>query len=145
VLTDTSVPVVGTPVAEDVRKGMVLLRIDGPLRLYRISGLYPHDTWSGPTVTFVEPRCNGGRLTVGLASDRHLFTRPQAVRAEGRSMTFDPASTAQLTVPLRRRVDGTCRVVFRVSPTAVPARVVPGSRDTRVLGVHFTSLRLDTP
>ena len=134
VLTDSSVPLVGAPIAEDVRKGMVLLRADRPLRLYRVSGLYPNDTWSGARVTFVEPDCNGGRLTVGLASDRRLFTRPQTVRAARRSVTFDPASTTQLTVPLRRRRDGTCRVVFHVSPTAVPARVTAGNRDTRVLG-----------
>jgi glycosyltransferase involved in cell wall biosynthesis len=145
VLTDSSVRLVGTSVAEDTRKGMVLLRVNGPLRLYRVEGLYPDDTWSGARLTFVEPRCSGGQLTVGLASDRHLFTRPQTVRAEARSVTFDPATTAQLTVPLRRSADGTCRVVFRVSPTAVPARVVPGSGDTRVLGAHFTSFRLAAP
>src|SRR5206468_3597121 len=33
VLTDTTVPLVGTPVASDTRKGMVLLRTDGSLRL----------------------------------------------------------------------------------------------------------------
>jgi hypothetical protein len=145
VLTDTSVPLVGTPVAEDTRKGMVLLRVDGPLRLYRVLGLYPHDTWSGARATFVEPGCTGGRLTVGLASDPKLFHRPQTVSAGSSRVTFAPTETAQLTVPLRRGPDGTCRVVFRVSPTAVPARVSPTSRDTRVLGAHFTSFRVNTP
>ena len=145
VLTDTSVPLVGTPVAEDSYRGIVLLRTSGPLRLYRVSGLYPNDTWSGARVTFAEPACRGGRLTVGLASDRHLFTRPQTVRAGRESVTFSPMSTAQLTVPLDRRPDGTCQVVFHVSPTAVPARVEPGNDDRRTLGVHFTSFRITTP
>jgi hypothetical protein len=142
VLTDTSVPLVGTPIAEDVRKGMVLLRVAGPLRLYRVSGLYPHDTWSGPRMTLTVPACRGGRVTASLASDPNLFARAQTVTAGGRSVTFDPVTTARLTVPLRERADGTCRVVFRVSPTAVPAHVDPASRDTRVLGAHFTSFRV---
>jgi glycosyltransferase involved in cell wall biosynthesis len=145
VLTDTTVPLAGTPVAKDVRKGMVLYRVDGQLRLYRVNGLFPHDTWSGGRVTFTDPACRGGRLAVGLASDPHLFTRPQTVSAEGRSVRFDPSSTTILTVPLRPRGDGTCRVVFHVSPTAIPARVVPGSNDARRLGVHFTSFRLSGP
>ncbi len=35
-------------------------------------------------------------------------------------------------------VGGSCRVVFEVSPTAVPAEVTGGaSEDRRELGVHF--------
>jgi glycosyltransferase involved in cell wall biosynthesis len=144
VLTDTSVPLVGTPIARDERKGMVLVETGGELRLYRVSGLYPHDTWSGRRVMFTERRCSGGSLTVGLASDPNLFSRAQAVAAGSSRVTFSPTKTAQLTVPLRPRRDGRCRVVFRVSPTAVPARVHPGSTDTRVLGVHFTSFRVSS-
>jgi len=29
-------------------------------------------------------------------------------------------------------------VTFAVSPTAVPAKIEPGSSDTRRLGLHFT-------
>jgi hypothetical protein len=96
-------------------------------------------------VTFTEPECRGGRLTAALASDPHLFTRSQTVTAAGRSVRFQPTSTSTLTVPLRPRADGTCRVVFRVSPTAVPARVEPGNADVRRLGVHFTSFRVAGP
>jgi glycosyltransferase involved in cell wall biosynthesis len=145
VLTDTTVPLVGTPIAEDVRKGMVLRRVDGPLRLYRVAGLYPNDTWSGRRVTLTVPACRGGVATVSLASDPNLFERAQTVRAGSRSVTFDPSSTAQLTAPLDPRPDGTCRVVFRVSPTAIPARSNPNSTDNRVLGAHFTSFRVSTP
>jgi glycosyltransferase involved in cell wall biosynthesis len=145
VLTDTSVPLVGRPLAEDQRRGMVLLETGGALRLYRVSGLYPNDTWSGARVVFTEPRCAGGALTVGLASDPNLFHRPQTVRAGSARITFPPTQTAQLTVPLRPRADGACRAVFHISPTAVPARVEPSNGDTRVLGVHFTSFRVGNP
>jgi len=124
---------------------MVLYGVDGELRLYRVAGLYPRDTWSGRRVAFTEPACRGGRLTVGLSSDPHLFARAQTVTAAGRSVQFEPSSSATLTVPLRPRGDGTCRVVFHVSPTAIPARVEQGSGDARRLGVHFTSFRLTAP
>ena len=45
--------------------------------------------------------------------------------------------TRKLRVPLRAGAAGRCVAVFTVSPTAVPARVLPGSEDRRVLGAHF--------
>jgi hypothetical protein len=90
-------------------------------------------------VAYTRLRCAGGMVTVELASDVHLFTGPQTVRAAGRSVTFDPADTASLTVPLRPQ-SGVCRVVFTVSPTAVP-----GKGDSRVLGVHFLAFRYTAP
>jgi hypothetical protein len=45
VLTDGTVDVGGRVVAQDERKGIVLRRIDGPLRqVSRVDGLYPQDT-----------------------------------------------------------------------------------------------------
>jgi hypothetical protein len=32
---------------------------------------------------------------------------------------------------------GSCRVTIEISPTAVPAEVIPGSADTRVLGLKL--------
>jgi len=143
VLTDVNVHVAGKLVAQDKLKGIVLLRPDGPLRLaYRVAGVNPTDTWSGRRVTYTQFHCTGGRLTVGLSSDQHLFSSPQTVSAEGISTTFRAPAVASLSVPLRRRSDGSCRVVFRVSPTATPALVERGSTDTRRLGVHFTSFRV---
>jgi hypothetical protein len=46
-----------------------------------------------------------------------------------------------MTVPLLPRADGRCVVEFDVTRTAVPARIVRGSTDDRVLGAHF--LRFD--
>ena len=140
VLSDTTVPLAGEVVASDDRRGMVLRRTGGLVAIgYRVRGLYPNDTWSGKQVTYTRLRCRGGAVTAELASDVHLFTRPQTVSAAGRSVTFDPAHTASLTVPLRPR-DGVCRVVFTVSPTAVP-----GKGDSRVLGVHFLAFRYTVP
>jgi glycosyltransferase involved in cell wall biosynthesis len=140
VLSEDSVPLAGDVVARDERKGMVLLRTDGFVRIgYRVRGLYPNDTWSGPRLTYTRLRCIGGSVTAELASDANLFTRPQTVSAGGKSVTFGPSETASLTVPLRAR-DGVCRAVFTVTPTAVP-----GGADTRVLGAHFLKFRYTAP
>ena len=42
----------------------------------RISGLYPNDTWSGRTVTYVRRLCERGRLSVSLSGDAGLFVEP---------------------------------------------------------------------
>jgi glycosyltransferase involved in cell wall biosynthesis len=140
VLSEESVPLAGRIVARDVRRGMALRRTDGVLAIgYRVRGLYPNDTWSGKRVVYTRLRCTGGRVTADLASDVHLFASPQTVRAAGRSVTFSPAETATLTAPLRPQ-NGVCRVVFTVSPTAVP-----GKGDPRVLGVHFLAFRYSAP
>ena len=135
----------GEVIARDERKGMALRRTDGPLRLaYRVSGIYPGDTWSGRHATYTRLRCRGGSVTAEVASDPLLFSGPQTVRAAGRSVTFDPSNAGSLTVPLRPR-NGVCSVVYTVTPTAVPARVLKGSSDSRELGVHFLAFRYAAP
>jgi hypothetical protein len=106
---------------------------------YRVDGLYPNDTWSGKTVTYTRLRCTGGAVTAQMRRDANLITRPQTVRADGRSVTFGSNDDATLTVPLQAR-NGVCRVVFTVTPTAVP-----GPADPRVLGVHFLEFRYAAP
>src|SRR5207249_1211032 len=104
VLSEITVPLAGEVVASDARKGMVLRRTDGLVAIgYRVRGLYPNDTWSGKRVTYTRLRCRGGAVTAELASDPHLFARPQTVHAAGRGVTFGPADTASLTAPLRPR------------------------------------------
>jgi hypothetical protein len=140
VLSEESVPLAGKVVARDLRRGMVVRRTGGLIAIgYRVRGLYPNDTWSGKHVVYTRLRCRGGTVTAELGSDVHLFSAPQTVRAAGRSVTFDPADSAMLTVPLRPR-GGICRVVFTVSPTAVP-----GKGDSRVLGAHFLAFRYAAP
>jgi glycosyltransferase involved in cell wall biosynthesis len=140
VLSQETVPLAGDVVARDKGRGMVLRRTDGLVAIgYRVRGLYPNDTWSGKRVVYTRLRCRGGTVTAQLTSDTHLFSRPQTVRAAGRSVTFSPSDPASLTVPLRPR-NGVCRAVFTVSPTAIP-----GKGDSRVLGVHFLAFRYRAP
>ena len=123
--------------------GVDLYRVDGPIVLLtHVAGLYPNDTWSGPAVTYQRVDCTAGRLAVRLQGDPRLFTRPQTVVAtEGGAVvgraTIPVNSETSLTVPLRPAADGRCTVRFTVGHTLVPARVEPGSSDTRPLGAHF--------
>ena len=126
---------------------MTVYRIDGPLRqTWSVTGLYPDDTWSGPTVTYRRVSCKGGSLSVLLAGDQSLFTTPQTVvaRVDGRKVgriRVSPKSPRRLRVPLTAH-DGTCTVTYTVSPTAIPAVVTKGvSTDTRNLGIHFNAFR----
>jgi hypothetical protein len=115
-----------------------------------VSGLYPTDTWSGAHVTWRRLRCMGGRLLVGLHSDPTLFagqlTRVTAfVRGKPvASISVAPEGQATLRVPLEAE-NGTCAVRFTVSPTRVPADVIPGNTDDRELGAHFDSFVQEEP
>ncbi|MEP6977754.1 MAG: glycosyltransferase family 39 protein [Thermoleophilia bacterium] len=146
-LTDTVTALDGTQLAVDEKKGVALLRVPGELRLAHLtSGLYPGDTWSGPRATYTRLRCAGGSVFVDLQSDPHLFHAPQTVVARSAGsvvrVLVDPRATpATLEVPLSRGPGGVCRVRFTVTPTAVPARIQHGGKDTRVLGVHFLAFR----
>ena len=103
----------------------------------------PPSSGSRQTLTVTSP---DGNVRIDLQSDPHLFHRPQTVvaRSAGRivRMSVDPrAKPATLKIPLERDPGGVCRVRFTITPTAVPARIQPGSKDTRVLGVHFLAFR----
>ena len=143
-LTDATIAPDAEAVARDPALGLTLWRLDGPLVSIpiEITGLYPNDTWSGPTVTWERGRCSGGTLTVGTFSDPSLFSEPQTITARVGDRVADrvrlnPTGNAYLTVPLEPE-DGSCRVVFEVTPTAVPAEVTDGaSADERELGAHF--------
>jgi hypothetical protein len=146
VLTDGSLALQGTPVAEDVKKGMIVYRTSGLLRqISRVEGIWPQDTWSKRTVTYTRLACPGGSLTVELQSDANLFSRANRVVASSGGVRVGAASvptagTVSMRVPLRAQA-GECVAVFRVAHVAVPAEVARGSTDTRALGVHFLSFR----
>ncbi len=143
VLSDGSFTPDGDVVAEDEREGVAVYRTGGAVETSTlVSGLYARDTWSGPEVVYRRLHCRGGSVVVTLASDPSLFTRPQTVTARVGGAVVARASlplegTRKLRVPLRADAAGRCAAVFTVSPTAVPARVLPGSEDRRVLGAHF--------
>ncbi|MBA2641395.1 MAG: glycosyltransferase family 39 protein [Actinobacteria bacterium] len=144
VVADSSFEPDGEALARDRGWGITLWRVRPPLvSAVRIDGLYPNDTWSGRTVTYVRRRCLPGMLAVELSSDGTLFLEPQRIvaRSNGKvvgSIGLQPAAQAVLRVPLAPAGPaGRCRVVFAVTPTEVPSRVSPGSGDDRELGAHF--------
>jgi len=143
-LTDGSVTPDGEVVARDDLLGTTLWRVDGDVvSTTSIRGLYPNDSWSGEAVTWRRRLCRGGELVVSLSSDPSLFESPQRVHAfvGGKRVArvqLQPNTQAKLRVPLESGRD-TCVVTFRVDPTAVPAEVLPGSKDRRELGAHFNA------
>jgi hypothetical protein len=126
-------PVVGV----DERKGLALYRVVRTLGVKSVTrGIYP-DQWSGATATYTRFRCRPGRtLLVRVAGDTRLIATASTVTVEGRSYRVLPGIERTLTVPLHP-VGSRCVVRFRVAPVAVPARVQPGSTDTRALGLRF--------
>jgi hypothetical protein len=145
VIADSSFEPAGEALATDKGWGVTLWRVSSPLAsATRVDGLYLRDTWSGAEVTYIRRGCAPGRLSVELSSDANLFLEPQTVvaRSNGRVLgrvTFPPDERAVLSVPVAP-VPGTeeCRVVYTVSPTAVPAEVTAGGNpDPRELGAHF--------
>jgi Dolichyl-phosphate-mannose-protein mannosyltransferase len=143
-LADGSITPDGDVVARDDLLGTTLWRVGGPVvSTTTITGLYENDTWSRERVTWERRRCRGGELVVSLSSDPSLFRTPQTVvaetaRAPSVSVRLDPNEQTKLRVPLPDRAE-TCVVRFRVTPTAVPAEVLGGSTDRRILGAHFTA------
>jgi Dolichyl-phosphate-mannose-protein mannosyltransferase len=143
-LADSSFEPDGRPLARDEGWGVTLWRVRDPLvSAVRIDGLYPNDTWSGEKVTYVHRRCKPGRVTVDVSSDPSLFFRPQTVtaRSNGRivgSVRLAPNDRLLFGVHVSP-VPGTtdCRVVYTVTPSAVPSQVIDGNTDDRVLGAHF--------
>jgi len=137
-LADSSFEPDGRRLAQDKGLGVTLWRVVTPLvSVVDVKGLY-NDTWSGPAVTYLRRRCRPGRLTVDLSSDDRLFSGPQTVVARSNGAVVGRAplqgnTHVLLNVPVEP-VPGTtdCRVVYSVSPTAVP-----GDGDDRVLGAHF--------
>jgi dolichyl-phosphate-mannose-protein mannosyltransferase len=143
VLADSSFEPDGELVAQDLGWGVRLWRVNDPLVASVPVGLYRNDTWSGEQVTYVRRRCKPGRLSVDLSSDPSLFSTPQTVTARSNGavvgrVSLQPNGRAVLSVPVTP-VPGTteCRVVYAVSPTAVPSEVIDGSSDDRELGAHF--------
>jgi len=148
-LADATFEPTGRAVAFDLGWGIRLWRVSTPLEsATRVDGLYPNDTWSGEEATYVRRHCGPGRLMVELSSDAALFFEPQTVvaRADGKEIgrvRLPVGGQAALMVPLAPPPgEHECRVVFTVTPTAVPSEVTGGtSADERVLGAHFNGFR----
>jgi hypothetical protein len=121
-LTDTSMPLAGTPIGADERRGLVLYRAAQPLRLaYRIEGVAA-DGWSGAQFTVRRYDCHR-ILELELTQDPKLFPAPQRVTVGERSF----------------RVSGTQRVLVTACGSSTfhvrPVRS-PGPQDPRLLGLR---------
>jgi hypothetical protein len=145
ILSNYQVVPEGRPVAEDRGTGMTLYETSGPLRIKgTLVGVYP-DRWSGGAALWTQYGCDGGTLRAHLLSDPLLYhRRPQSLTAQLDNKTIAQTTVpstraATFSVPLPRR--GVCAVNFLVAPTAVPAQTIPGTGDTRTLGIRF--LRFD--
>ena len=147
VLAPTSVQLVGTRVAADSAKQLVLYRAAQPVRVTtHVTGIFPTtpgvEAWSGGHVSWTRTSCTGGTLAVKVSSDQKLFPKPQALTVAGtttgETLTIVPGTTDRSFTFRLTPVNRVCRVTFAVSPTAVPAKIEPGSSDTRRLGLHFT-------
>ena len=152
VLLDGTIEPDGTRLAQDSLLGVTLWRLHGPLvSTTRIDGLYPNDTWSGRRVTYTRTHCRPGNVAVRLSSDPSLFRKPQLVTATTTSggrgadaaIRVPPAGSVVLRIPVTPDAKGVCVVRYTVSPTAVPADVIPGNTDDRVLGAHFNGFALE--
>jgi Dolichyl-phosphate-mannose-protein mannosyltransferase len=140
-LTDGSVDPNAVPVVRDPPLGLTVWKVDGPLVLSKTTktGLYPGDSWSGRVVTWRREHCRGGTLTLSLTGDAQLLPDGSTVTAStGQHVRVLPNEIATLRVPLTA-VGQTCSARFVVTPTAVPSAVIPGSTDSRVLGVHVNA------
>ncbi len=147
VLVDSGISVAGRRIGADERKGLVLLRVDGPLRAAFLTNGIDADAWAGKTAVYRRFDCSGGSLRVMLGSDAQLFSSVQLVEAfvnghRVASALVGPYLPETMRVPLARGAHGACTVRFRVGETRVPARVVPGSTDRRRLGIRFLSFRV---
>ena len=152
-LLDSSVDPVGKVVARDKTLGMSVWKLDGPLAdLTQVRGLYPYpDTWSGPNVVWQHVRCTPGTLRVTVHSDPNLFSGRQTITVSQRigratfvsAVVRVPVSTdaTSFDVPVLADEQGVCKVRFAITPTANPSKVVKGSTDDRVLGMHFDGFR----
>jgi len=148
-LADATFEPTGRAIAFDLGWGIRLWRVNTPLvSATRVDGLYPNETWSGEEVTYVRRRCEPGRLMVELSGDAALFFEPQTVvaRANGKEVgrvRLPVGGQAAFAVPLAPPAgEDECRVVFTVTPTAVPSEVTGGENsDDRVLGAHFNRFR----
>ena len=148
VLAPSSVQLVGTRIAADPAKQLVLYRVAQPARVTtRVAGLYPTtpgvEAWSRAHVSWVRTQCTGGTLAVKVSSDANLFkgtVSTIAIRGTttARTVTIPPTTVDRPITLQLTPANGVCRVDFAVSPTRAPVKYEHGATDTRRLGLHFT-------
>ena len=148
VLAPSTVQLVGTKIAADPAKQLVLYRVTQPARITtRVVGLFPTvpgvEAWSRAHVSWIHSQCTGGTLSVKVSSDAKLFQGTTSTIAisgttTAQTLSISPATVDRLITLKLIPANGFCRVDFAISPTRVPAKVETGNTDTRHLGLHFT-------
>jgi glycosyltransferase involved in cell wall biosynthesis len=141
VLSDRSAQISGVEVASDVGRGLVLSRVNGPLRTSTaITGWYD-DTWTGPTVTWLRRGCVRGVLRVPIHSDPTLFAGVvQQIAISGSTTPFvvslpSSATAKTIVVPLQPQ-GGVCSIRFTITPSRRPVDYPAlNNSDPRTLGV----------
>src|SRR5262249_18170010 len=146
VLADPAAQLVGTQIAADTDKQMILYRVNGPLRTAtNISGWYP-DTWTGPTADWLRRSCKPGELRLPVRSDPILFAGvTQHLRVTGTTtplvVSLPSTKRKTIVVPLRP-VGGICRVHLAVTPSRSPgAFPTLNNPDPRTLGVLLSGFQ----
>jgi hypothetical protein len=150
-LVPTTVQLVGTRVAADPAKQLVLYRVTQPARITtRVVGLYPTvpgvEAWSRGHVSWIHSQCAGGTLSVKVSSDTQLFAGTTSTVAitgttTSRTLSIVPTTVDHLITLKLIPANGVCRVDFAISPTRVPAKVETKNTDTRHLGLHFAPFK----
>jgi hypothetical protein len=147
VLAPSSVQLVGTRMAADPAKQLVLYRAAQPVRLTtRVTGLFPTtpgtEAWSRGRVSWIRSQCAGGTLSVKVSSDANLFKGTVSTIAVSGTTASHTLRITPTTVdrPITLKLapqNGVCRVDLAITPTRQPSRYEHNS-DTRRLGLHFT-------
>jgi hypothetical protein len=141
ILTDYQLQLSEEP-ARRFPRGLYLYEVRPSTRIVaRAEGVSP-DGWAGERFAVTRFGCGPrGWLGLALASDPALGLGEQTVvaRQGGRELargSIGPGEETFLRVPVTG-TDGSCTVDVEVAPTAIPAEVIPGSPDTRRLGLKL--------
>ena len=136
VLAPDTLEIAGTLLKDD-GAGVGLYRVNGPIViLTHVSGIYPNDTWSGKLVDYQRVQCTGGTLAVAAAGRRAAVQdaadrRRERGRPGGRPREGPGHRQDLAEVPLRPSTGHVCARRLHGRRTLVPAKVEPGSTDTR--------------
>jgi glycosyltransferase involved in cell wall biosynthesis len=140
VLADPAAQLLGTRVAADEDKQMILYRVNGLLRTATdIEGWYG-DTWTGPSVDWIRRGCKRGQLRIPVRSDSVLFAGvTQRISVTGTTKPFVvrlPSTASKVIVVPLTPSNGVCRVHLDISPSRKPSDY-PAlvNTDQRTLGV----------
>jgi len=140
-VTDRSFTIDGS-LRASLANGLILVGVSPNTTAGAVVGGVYGDGWTGPELTYTRRNCHGlAELGLTFRSGPHgprqTATASQAGHVLARER-FAPGETSLLRAPLDAS-RGTCTLRVRVSPTWVPAERIPGSPDTRRLGLIYVN------